>query len=235
MGMDYADDLFEAASKGRISRVKYLLDNGALINKSSMTGTSPLSIACQEGHQGVVRLLLNNESIEVDHINNCGETALHLAVRGNHKKIIELLLDNKACVNKRKRLSERTPLCEVLYTGDVETMQLLLAYGADPLITMFNLFTNTPYCVFDVCDAEINRIIYRGRGAYLSKRLKKLSWPRIRLLWIGMKEADCLLSLLPRDMIKHISSFDLSSEKEKGEIGWFALERAKQKYLMKSD
>ena len=50
--------LMEAAQEGHLDLVKYLLENGALVNAQTGTGDTALTYACENGHTDVADLLL---------------------------------------------------------------------------------------------------------------------------------------------------------------------------------
>ena len=49
----------EAALKGNIDTLKWLLDNGAQIDAPTKEGLQPIHYACQGGHIEAVELLVN--------------------------------------------------------------------------------------------------------------------------------------------------------------------------------
>ncbi|CCX34179.1 Similar to Ankyrin repeat domain-containing protein 29; acc. no. Q8N6D5 [Pyronema omphalodes CBS 100304] len=73
--------LMLAIMGGYRSIVKLLLAQDALIN------------ACQRDYEGIVRLLLEREDIDVDASDNYGKTALTYAVEGGYNGIATLISD----------------------------------------------------------------------------------------------------------------------------------------------
>ena len=104
--------------------------------RRSRTGTaaSPLIPASERGHVEVVRYLLDETDVDVDHVNNLGWTALLEAViLGDggpaHQAIVRLLLDAGA----DPELADRdgvTPLAHARARGQAEVAAILVEAGA---------------------------------------------------------------------------------------------------------
>ncbi len=56
-------------------------------------GYTPLIAAALKGYVEVVRVLLADPKIDIDHQDKCGVTTLCAACQGSHREIVELLLD----------------------------------------------------------------------------------------------------------------------------------------------
>jgi ankyrin repeat protein len=78
-----------AALNGDTGLVKALIDKGAEVNKK---GWAPLHYACANGHDDIVKLLLDN-SAYIDAGSPNGTTPLMMAARGNHLSTVKVLLD----------------------------------------------------------------------------------------------------------------------------------------------
>lgn len=70
--------------------VSWLIARGANPNGIA-NDDSPIHSAAQLGHLETVRILANSE-VNLDSVDDAGETALHKASRGGHLEIIEFLL-----------------------------------------------------------------------------------------------------------------------------------------------
>ncbi|MEW6528235.1 MAG: ankyrin repeat domain-containing protein [Spirochaetota bacterium] len=76
-----------------------------------------------------ILMLLLDKGININHQDNCGNTALHHIVKLNrYKEIIKLLLDNGADVNIRNKKGQ-TPLDLAQKEGDNEIIHLLQRYA----------------------------------------------------------------------------------------------------------
>lgn len=91
---------------------------------------SPLLYACQNGHLGMVKFLINmGASIEVcDRYKN---TPLHLACSGKHTEIIELLVYHRRKLVKQNNSQDMTPLHIACQTGDLSIVKYLVNNGAN--------------------------------------------------------------------------------------------------------
>ena len=84
--------------------------------------------AAENGHEAVVRLLLENGA-GVDVKSSNGRTALNEAAAGGHEAVVRLLLENGAGVNVRDR-SGRVALHWMAASGHEAVVRLLLENGA---------------------------------------------------------------------------------------------------------
>ena len=79
--------------------VQMLLKSGCDVNMRRADGATPLMVAADKGHFGVVRLLLV-DGADAQLTNDAGETALQIACRvanhsaGNSLKVVQLLLEH---------------------------------------------------------------------------------------------------------------------------------------------
>jgi len=91
---------------------------------------TPLHISADEGHIGVVSLLI--EHLEnVDILGEHGQSPLGVASSRGHVEIGQLLLSHGADVNFRD-IIHWTPLHDAAICGQLEFAQMLLEHGADP-------------------------------------------------------------------------------------------------------
>jgi ankyrin repeat protein len=152
--------LLFAAREGSREAVQELVSAGAAINQTAADGTSPLLVATQNGFYDVARFLLDHGA-DSNLANGKGWTPLYLAVKNrnvedsaipgprneNALEFIQLLLDRGANPNARIRADTElhqgmlatwlkeagaTPLLRAALCGDLTTVRLLLAHGADP-------------------------------------------------------------------------------------------------------
>ncbi|PVH90997.1 ankyrin, partial [Periconia macrospinosa] len=78
--------------------VKLLLDKGADLEwKDYNTSWTPLLVAVENEHEGVVKLLLDKGGVSLESKNNeHGRTPLLWAARNGHEAVVKLLLDKGA-------------------------------------------------------------------------------------------------------------------------------------------
>jgi cytohesin len=134
--------LYRAAAAGQLVVARFLLDNGADVNKPVFVdfgrqNRTPLHGAAENGRKAMVELLLSrgaNSNLK-DSNSNSGEdagglTPLHLAAEKGFNAVIEVLLSHKADINARRN-NGQTPLHTAVTYGQQATVELLLKKGAD--------------------------------------------------------------------------------------------------------
>ncbi|WP_424066456.1 ankyrin repeat domain-containing protein, partial [Paraburkholderia sp.] len=89
-----------AALNGDLPMVQMLISKDAEINKK---GWAPLHYAAANGHDDIVKLLLDH-SAYVDAGSPNGTTPLMMAARGGHVSTVKLLLDNGADLNVKNQI-----------------------------------------------------------------------------------------------------------------------------------
>ena len=88
--------LILAAAKGNHEMVGYLLLHGANPNIPDVYGWTALMRAIQHGRPRVISHLVRSDRLEIDRINNKGQSALHIAALENDCGTIKLLIDHGA-------------------------------------------------------------------------------------------------------------------------------------------
>jgi len=87
--------LVEACAKGELPRVKKLLLEGQDVNQRNSSEDTGLHMACFNGHDHVVEVLLAHPSIDVNVRTSLGGTPLFLACMNGSPSVIQLLLRHK--------------------------------------------------------------------------------------------------------------------------------------------
>jgi ankyrin repeat protein len=59
----------------------------------------PLLYYCDEGHQNVIEILINN-NVDINKANKSGSTPLIISCSKGNTKVVRLLLENNATVNQ---------------------------------------------------------------------------------------------------------------------------------------
>ncbi|MBM4028988.1 MAG: hypothetical protein FJ280_26860, partial [Planctomycetes bacterium] len=180
--LDHQTPLHLAFTKGHISTVELLLSNGADVNVRSGWGEVPLIYAAEHGFSGIVKLLLTSGAdVHAD-----GSEALRRAAAEGHNEVLELFLAAGINVNAA---NERgwTALHDAVLKDRKETVELLLARGADPNVMGGNV-ANDAYAPLHLAASRKNKAIVElllARGADVDARDSRgnsplhdlLGWP----------------------------------------------------------
>mgnify|MGYP001826430960 FL=1 len=125
------EPLHEAAFAGNVEEVSRLLEEGTAVDVSDPEGRTALMWASFNGHTAVDALLLE-KGAAINARETNGRTALMYASSGPFAGTVGLLLEKGADVNLQGSAEGFTALMTAAAEGQVEVVQVLLAYGADP-------------------------------------------------------------------------------------------------------
>ncbi|KAG7473335.1 hypothetical protein MATL_G00094700 [Megalops atlanticus] len=149
--------VYKAACEGRaltlvalllnrsVSETRYLL---SYVTHQPLQRLTPLLIAAQNGHETVVKLLLEHYRVDTEQTGTVifdgyvfeGATALWCAARAGHFEVVRMLVLHKANVN-HATLTKSTPLLAACFNGDLDIVQLLVEHDAD--ISLVDNYNNT--------------------------------------------------------------------------------------------
>ena len=189
----YSSPLLQAAGRGCIEIVSYLLDRNyyCIDDGNDTTCYSPLMIASENGHVEIVRMLLKNgadvhrmyeKEGNSDESFGTGQEQgypLTLAVENCHAEIVQLLLMHKAdpdCIKYSYDGSdnfEETPLLLAIYNNDAAMAELLLKHGAD--VNGECLVNGEPHTPLSYAVAKKKEVwiqFLQKRGANIEKEVK---------------------------------------------------------------
>ena len=154
--VDLGQLLYEAVSDDQSEKVADLLAKGANVNFISVeTGETLLITACENGHEEIVKLLIDGGA----DLNQEGKSKMikgkttpvcsacygsgvgnQKSDKTNHRKVIKLLIDSGANF-KIETKSGFVPLTISSFDGDEEICRLLIHEGADVNYENYNGFT----------------------------------------------------------------------------------------------
>ena len=99
-----------AAHFGRVETTMALLKNRHDLDSKDTYGRTPLLLAAEEGHEAVVKLLLEKGAELETKDKNYGQTPLLLAAEKGHEAVVKLLLEKGAEIETKDKDYGRTPL-----------------------------------------------------------------------------------------------------------------------------
>jgi len=125
-----------AGAEGLLDILRLATDAGADPTITNRFGGTALIPASERGHVEVVRYLLNETDVDVDHVNRLGWTALLEAIvlsdgGPRHQEVVALLIEHGADVDLADGNGVR-PLAHARARGFTEITALLEAAGATP-------------------------------------------------------------------------------------------------------
>ena len=123
--------LLLATTNGHIRATEIVLDHGADIDNTHISGSTALLVAISYGYVDVVKLLLARGS-GTDTENNFSETPLCYAVLHLQADYILALLDHGADIHNKDTYYGMTALHWASHVGDLNIVNILLARGSDP-------------------------------------------------------------------------------------------------------
>ena len=95
---------------GIIELVTALINGGGCeINQQDCSGCTPLSWAAVKGHEGVVKILLEQEDVDPNHPDVNGQTPLGYAIMRKHEGVVKLLLQQENVDPNHPCIDGRTP------------------------------------------------------------------------------------------------------------------------------
>jgi len=109
--------------------VKYLIKNGANVNKKNGDGATPLFVSSEYGHLPVVEHLVRNGA-KVNHVDNNGVTPLFFSCQNGHLLVVEYLIKHGANVNQVNNHGV-TPLVVSSQNGRLAIVKYLIKHEAD--------------------------------------------------------------------------------------------------------
>ncbi|KAJ1547946.1 hypothetical protein HK096_008605 [Nowakowskiella sp. JEL0078] len=143
------------------------LGRSQLEKHSSLLGYTPLIIACRQNNPDVVRVLLHYGAMILQKSKDLSTSPFHIACQEGNIDIVRLILESP----KREfiqsqllefRVDDKTPLLCAVEHGQLNIIQLLIAYGADPTAVTHNRQNALHICKSASISAYlIQAVVYR--------------------------------------------------------------------------
>ncbi|KAF2877985.1 hypothetical protein BDV95DRAFT_633454 [Massariosphaeria phaeospora] len=131
--------LCNAAFAGRIWGVKFLFENGIDVNKMSVEGWFPLTVAVMGNHLQTIRFLLN-KTTDISQADKYGRTALMAAAITGNETVIKMLIQQGSLIDMVDIL-KNTALHYAALERHEKGMEILHRHHADT--SLKNLFKKT--------------------------------------------------------------------------------------------
>ncbi|KAL7910421.1 ankyrin repeat-containing domain protein [Trichoderma velutinum] len=147
------------------------------IDSRDENGWTPLAWAAKEGHEAVVKLLLQ-AGAEVDSKDIFDRTPLLWASRNRHGAIVKLLHDAGAEINSKDSLDNETPLSWASEQGHEAMVELLLQLGASVNSKAYNNRTPLSWAATEGHEAVVTLLLQAGAEIDLKDIFDRtpLSW-----------------------------------------------------------
>ncbi|MDH4226389.1 MAG: ankyrin repeat domain-containing protein [Deltaproteobacteria bacterium] len=212
--------LFAVAKATSVEGVKFLLRKGVDINKKDkqgrgvaeaykaytsvvgddmtalLSGESSFGLfsAVKAGDMARVKELIEEKNIEINSINDSGETPLYLAAASANGTMVEYLIKRGASLNAKENVKGKTALHAAIENGNIMTVNTLVAAGVN--VTSEDNEGRRPvhYAVM-INDEEKLRAIARAGADMNARDFEGVSSLHMALLKGNMKIAAVLVSL----------------------------------------
>ena len=121
--------LWELCLSGKLVKVRAALASGEDVNRKDIDNRTGLMWAVIRNHNSVVRLLLEQPTLDLNLTDLDGWTALHLvAIKGNVEGARLLLADPRLNTHNHKDNNGWTPLMTAIFHKNVDTVRELVAH-----------------------------------------------------------------------------------------------------------
>jgi ankyrin repeat protein len=120
--------LFKAVWEGDLQSVAALVDQGADVNRSTMSSLSPLLAAAFHGHLEIIKFLMQHGA-DINQADSTGITPLWISAAQGHLEAVKLLVEKGAQLNLTEN-NGVSPIAAAI--NHQEIVQFLLAHEADP-------------------------------------------------------------------------------------------------------
>ena len=131
------DALLYSAYRGNYTIFQKLLDNGAYLNSTNITGLNVLHLAAQGNCLNIITSLMEKYIFNINSQDNNGNTALHWAVYFNNQQCIDYLLHYNIDINKKDNNN-----CTAIDIAINRENEALIDKIKDTIIIKYNISKN---------------------------------------------------------------------------------------------
>ena len=190
-----ATPLHRAASHGKVTTARLLVELGADVNARCSIGRTPLHLAAISGEAEAARLFIDSNA-DLNVAQADGWTALHLAAGNGHVAICRALLAAgdriNVSVTEDKGL---TPLHLAADKGHTEVVRLFARDGRASTTAQCRLCRNPLHCAALRGEAEVIRILVNEMGADVNAPQSDDRWTALHLA-AGNGHTECVRALI---------------------------------------
>jgi len=167
----YSMSTFDQSFGGNEAIVKYLVNQGADINKESKNGETPLFDACRSGKESIIKYLVE-QGANINKEAHDGTTPLFYACHYGNEAAVKYLVNHGADTGKKDHVG-KTPFFYACHFGNVALAKYLVDHGAS--VNSLSRDGSTP--LFDAClygnEAIVKFLVNHGANIIKSNHDRK--------------------------------------------------------------
>ena len=133
--------LWRLCEEGKVDEVRIeLARTGQDVNAKAGGGRTGLMWAVRKNHNSIVRLLLEEPTLDLNCSDSCGQTALHFAAENDNVEGVQLLLaDHRLKTGDHKNFYGLTPVMLAMKHNNVNALRELVGHPSVSLDTVDGL------------------------------------------------------------------------------------------------
>jgi hypothetical protein len=179
-----------AAYFGLREAIMALLKSGHDLDVKDTYNQTPLSWAARNGHEAVVKLLLEKGAELESKENRYGQTPLSWAARNGRETVVKLLLEKSAKLESKSKNS-RTPLSWAAGNGHEAIVKLLLEKGVKLESKSYYGQTPLSWAAWNGCEAVVKLLLEKG-----AELESKSNYDQTPLSWAAGNGHEAVVKLL---------------------------------------